>query len=93
MRLLMLRLRFLIRHFCLLPSCSLTMYPVALEAVLRAKVALFSQLLAVRTLQRACVVLAVLARALSWGVCGHGARELRIVDVCEVCGRDFGSVW
>jgi hypothetical protein len=65
------------------------MYPVALEAVLRAEVALFSQLLAVRTLQRACIVLTVLARALPRGVCGHGAREFRFVDVCEVGGRDF----
>jgi hypothetical protein len=63
------------------------MYPVALEAILRAKVALFPQLLAVRTLQRACVVLAVGARALSWGVCGHDGCEIRVMGVCERVGR------
>jgi hypothetical protein len=71
----MLRLHSFIRHFCLLPSYSLTKYPVALEAVLRAEVALFSQLLAVWTLQRASVILAVVACALARGVAGHDARR------------------
>ena len=46
-------------------------HPVALEAVLRAKVALLAQLLAVWTLQRACVVLAVFARTLARDVTSH----------------------
>lgn len=51
----------------------LTMYPVALEAVLRAEEALLAQFLAVWTLQLACVVWAVLARAFARGrVSGHG---------------------
>jgi hypothetical protein len=66
------------------------MYPVALEAVLRAKVALFTQLLAVRTLQRSCVVLTICARALSWGVCGHDARGIRTM---EMCARVEGDSW
>jgi hypothetical protein len=39
----------------------LTKYPVALEAVLRAKVALFPNLLASRTLQGTSVILAIFA--------------------------------
>lgn len=50
---------------------SVSTYPVALEAVLRAEVALLVQLLAVRTLQRASVVLAVCAGTLARGVSGH----------------------
>jgi hypothetical protein len=37
------------------------MYPVALEAVLRAKVAFLANLLAVGTLELACIVVAVIA--------------------------------
>lgn len=59
-----------------LPSClgmkSQATYPVALEAVLGAEVALLSKLLAVWALERACVVLTVFAHALSRGVSGHG---------------------
>lgn len=47
------------------------MYPVSLEAVLGAEVALLGYFLAVGALQRASLVLAVLARALARGVHGH----------------------
>jgi hypothetical protein len=51
--------------------CSRCTYPITLEAVLRAEVALLAQLLAVGALQRAGVVLAVCAAALARGVCSH----------------------
>ena len=57
----------------LAPVVPLTMYPVALEAVLRAEEALLAEFLAVWTLQLAGVVGAVLARAFARGrVSGHG---------------------
>ena len=58
----------------LAPVVDLTMYPVALEAVLRAEEAFLAQLLAVGALQLACVVGAVLARALARDRCvsSHG---------------------
>jgi hypothetical protein len=40
---------------------NLGVYPVALEAILRAKIALLANLLAIRTLKLACVVVAVIA--------------------------------
>ncbi len=50
-------------------------YPVTLEAVLRAEIALFPQLLAVRALQRACVILTVCAATFTRGVSGHVVLE------------------
>lgn len=63
----MFRLRASVSRTGLASVEDLTMYPVALEAVLRAEVALFAQLLAVRTLQLAGVVVAVLAGAFARG--------------------------
>lgn len=67
-------------------------YPIALEAVLRAEVALLAHLLAVRTLQRARIVSAVCAAALARGVGGHvcvGFNEAKIWYVRSVYyGRD-----
>lgn len=77
-RLLMLRLARSLDTFALAANF-LTMYPVALEAVLRAEVALLAQLLAVWALQRARLVLAVRACALPCSVSHGGAggdREL-----------------
>ena len=76
----------------LLLKTRLTMYPVALEAVLGAEVALLAQLLAVWTLQRARLVLAVLARTHARGVSSHHERILQLgwggnsreVDACLV---------
>ena len=65
------------------------MYPVALETILRAEVVLFSELLAVRTLQRTRIVLAVFACALARGVCGHRVRWCR---ACRGCGRGGGGL-
>lgn len=65
------------------------MYPVALETILRAEVVLFSELLAVRTLKRARIVLAVLACALARGVCGHRVRWCR---ACIERGRGGGGL-
>ena len=56
------------------------MYPVSFEAVLRAKVALFAEFLAVGTLQRARVLVAVLARALARGVYSHCERKVGDVE-------------
>jgi hypothetical protein len=61
----------------LLLKTRLTMYPVALEAVLRAEVALLAQLLAVWTLQRARLVLAVLAHTHARGVSSHHESKLQ----------------
>jgi hypothetical protein len=96
----MLRLYSFIRHFCLLPSYFLTKYPVALEAVLRAEVTFFAQLLAVWTLQRASVILAVVACALARGVAGHDARRNGNMKVCssvevesQVSFADSSLIW
>jgi hypothetical protein len=67
------------------------MYPVALKAVLGAKVALLPQLLAVWTLQRACIVLALVARTLSWGVGRHGGRQVSYVGAFGRSKRCVGQ--
>ena len=69
-----------IRFFGLQSWIRLTIYPTSLEAVLRAEVALFAEFLAVWTLQRARVLVAVLARALARGVYSHRVRKVGIVE-------------
>lgn len=75
----------------MLPATVLTMYPVALEAVLGAEVALFSYLLAVRTLQRSRVIFTIFARAFARSIGAHCVCEKVFCFACIV-RNTVGSV-